>query len=391
MTSRPAGQRPDPLVRDLQLIRRLRWSEPSGFQRLGTLLGHPLVTHLADGSTELPRRVKALRTALQRTVKQIERLERKEPPPLDRSVAFAATLLLRLDPAAEDLGAEELRKRVVKRWKRNKNEKLSADGFRQHLEIPAVYEPLAAEFRLYARDQEQRQGGFSRSEPANGKRVRLVDPAPAGDLGKLARRLWDFERNSAELRLTAIRDGELGVRNDEEMVKMLRILTETAEHELKAVDHVEISEWFGNPTLNAYLHLQLERAKRGEVFLERIRLVADEELADARRLKQLQEFVRLHDEASASLLLCPLQVAEDLHTSFRPRMGLLLVDPKTEPSLLTGWLGEGLIERARVYTRPTEALREYQAEYVRLRSNVTSHERDRVVRARLDKLIGPVL
>ncbi len=334
--------------------------------------------------------MKALRTALTRIVKQIERLEQKEPPPLDRSVAYAATLLLRLDPETEDEVAEQLRKRIVTRWKRNEREQLSADGFRQHLEIPAVYEPLAAEFRLYARDQEQRLGGFKKLEPSGGKQVRVTGPAPPSKLGKLARRLWDLERKALALRLTAVRDGELGVRNDEEMVKLLVMLTETAEHELKAVDHVAISEWFGNPLLNEYLRLQLDRSRHGKVSLERIRLVTEDELADARRLKQLHEFVRLHDEASADLLLCPLQVAEDLRTSFRPRMGLLLVDPKTEPVLLTGWLGEGLIERARVYTQPTDTLREYQAEYVRLRTNVISHDRDRMVRAQLAKLAGPV-
>ncbi len=381
----------DPLVRDLQAIRRLRWSEPSGFLRLGTLIEHPLIDAGASGSADLPRRVKALRTALKSTVKQIERLERKEPPPLGRSVAFAAAQLLRLDPESEDESAEELRRRIVKRWKRNESEELSRGGFRQYLEVSAVYEPLAAEFRLYARDKERERESVVHRKESNGtKGVKISGPTPPRDLGKLAQRMWEYELDTLQTRLTAIRDGQLGVRSDEEMVRMLVMLTESAEHELKAVDHVEISEWFGNPTLNQYLHLQLDRSRSREISLERIRLVADDELADARRLKQLHEFVRLHDEAKANLLLCPLQVAEDLQTSFRPRMGLLLADPKTEPTLLTGWIGEGRIERARIYTKSTVSLSEYQAEYVKLRSSVTSHERDRRVRAQLENLIGPV-
>jgi|GEM_PF-2534037 len=385
--NRNFGPHPDPVVQDLQMIRRLRWSQPVGFRRMEVLLDHPLIAHLSRDSEKLSRRVKALREALKRTVKQIDRHERKQPPPLDRSLAFASTLLLRLDPATEDESVEELRKQIAAQWKRNDSEQLTIEGFRQHLEVPAVYEALAAEFRLYARDQAERQG-FGMPDSGNAERVTFPGPPSGKDMSNVARRLWDLERGEFERRLTAIREGMVRVRNESEMVKLLVLLTESARQELKAVDHVDISEWFGNPTLNSYLHLQLNRAAREEVAVERIRLVSEEELNDVYRLRQLREFMKLHEDAFARLLLCPLRVAEDLETSFRPRMGLLLVDPKSEPTLLTGWVGQGMIERACLYVQPTTAMREYQAEYERLRRHVISRQ-DTELRAKLERLTDP--
>jgi hypothetical protein len=382
---------PDPVVRDFQAIRRLRWSQPTDFAELEVLLTHPVVVALAKGSPEASRRVRALRTVLERTVSRVRRQERAGDAPEGRSVATAAARLLRLEPEFEDLSVEEIRRRIAMEWpSRRKGGVVSGDGFRLHLEVKEVLEPFAGAFRAYVRERAAKQG-IELSE-AHGPSPGAGDAATAATepgLGQIARRLWKLEEDLHRRRLASIRDGMLRIRNEEEMLDVLALFTETAERELTAVDHIDISEWFGNTRLRDYLDRQLDRARREEVRIERIRLVSDSELEVPPRRRQLAQFVKLHDEASAALLLCPLDVASELRTSFTPRMGLLFADPETEPVAITGWLGEGLIERAMVYTRETEALRELRDDYTRIRTSVISREHDRALRNRLRKLNGP--
>lgn len=376
-------------MRDLQVMRRLRWSQPGGYTELEVLLSHPLITHLAKGSRELDRRVKALRLALTRTVARIQRRERKgEVLPHGRSLSFAATALFRLDIEFEDLSAEKIRRRISDKWPaRCGDDTVSADGFRLHLELPQVIEPVAAEFRAYAREQAARNG-FEIGR-ANDGQVAAPDLGQAeAELGEIAAQIRETENRSHQRRIASIQEGSLRIRNEEEMLELLLLLTKSARHELRAVDHIAIWEWFDNPTLNEYLRLQLGRCAAEEIRLERIRLVAEEELESPRHRDQLAEFIKLHDDAAAELFLCPIALAEEMRTQFRPRMGLLFADPETEPVAITGWVGEGLIERAMAYTRETESLRELRDDYTRLGTGVKGKGYDTELRDRLAKLRG---
>lgn len=335
--SRQPAKHPDPIVRDLQKIRRLRWSQPNSFNQLETLLRHPLVGHLAKDSGDVARRVKALRQILDRTCKRIERHERKHPPPLDRSVSFAGTVMLRLAPEVEDATVNDLRTRVAEHWGgKGADGKVTTDGFRQHLEIPEFYEPYAAEFRRFAREQAKRHGfalGAS-GMGSDGAKAPHVSEVKAS-LNLVARRICDVETETYEQRLIAIHDGALIVRNADEMLKMLLLLTESAEHELQAVDRIDICEWFDSTKLASYLRLQLKLVSDSNIKVERIRLVDPHEFEDERGRDQLTEFIRMHDQSSARLLLCPVDEAKELGTSFYPKMGLLTMDACSGPLAVT--------------------------------------------------------
>ncbi len=372
---------PDPVVRDLQAIRRLNWAEPEGFGVMEVLLDHPLVVFVAEGSrTRKLDRVDALRRVLERLRAQIARQEKKNPPALDRSLALASGALLRLDPQFATAKVESLREHVARHWKSHKGE-LTTDGFRQHLEILAFYEPFAGAFLNYAVAQAQRHG-FALVE--DGGYGSLSEEDAKRGLGPVAQAMCDIESDSYHKRLNAIRHGALLIRSREEMLRFLGLLTSSAQQELQAVDRIDIEEWFNSVELSAYLKMQLGRCQSAGIKLERIRLVGSSELDDERGRDQLTEFIRMHDEASASLLLCPLRRAEELDTPFYPKMGLLMMDARdvsVESVAVTGWIGGGRIERAMVYTRVTDAVLDLRQAYEKLRTCARSNDQE--LRARL--------
>jgi len=97
--------------------------------------------------------------------------------------------------------------------------------------------------------------------------------------------------------------------------------------------------------------------------VERLRFIRRGQLDDPRQRSLLRQFVRLHDAAGATLLLCPEEAAHELRTGFDSRMFMVLVDIDACPACLTGWLGEeGYMERSLVYLRELDPVRTYSAD-----------------------------
>src|SRR3954466_10458312 len=108
------------------------------------------------------------------------------------------------------------------------------------------------------------------------------------------------------------------------------------------------------------LHDQARGKSVAGAAVERLRFIRAGQLDDPRQRNLLREFLRLHDEAGATLLLCPEEAAHELRTGFNSQMFMVLVDTDDNPTCLTGWLGEeGYIERSLVYLRELDPVRSH--------------------------------
>ena len=203
-------------------------------------------------------------------------------------------------------------------------------------------------------------------------------------LSPLAPLLWTKAEEEHQRRLAAIRGGIFSVSNQEEVLDLLLTITRVAEHSLHAVDQTGLERWFGNARLQYYLDAQLERARADKIRVERLRFVHRGQLDDPRERSLLREFIRLHDEAGAILLLCPAEAARELRTSFDSRMFMALVDIDEHPACLTGWLGEeGYIERSLLYLRELHPVRTHYTDMLRIKEQVHHHRYDESIRERL--------
>ncbi len=354
---------PDPLVRDLKTIRRLRWSRHEDFTQLEVLFEHPLVGARAAKPKGVPERVRSLRKLLRMTKTRIKKREGDGTP---RPKATAAVALLRLEPEFDGKSVEELFPAAVKGWKNENGGDMKPGTFRAHREEPDFYEPFAAAFRELYADLAERYGLDPEGDESD------PDAAAEGKEGGFRHRLQAMEQESHKRRLHAIEEGTLRIRDEEEMRNVLVAVTELAESTLKAVDYNPIFDWY-QPPLDAYLALQTRRARDDGIELERIRLVSEEELADRRECEKLAEFLELHEAASAKLLLCPVEAARKLEISFQPYKGLLLADDASQPLAVTGKIGDdGSVGRAFVY-HETDEVGEIQHEYSRLRTTAEKH------------------
>jgi hypothetical protein len=153
-------------------------------------------------------------------------------------------------------------------------------------------------------------------------------PALANEpgLSPLAPLLWTKAEQDHQRRLAAIRGGIFSVSNQEEVLDLLLTLTRAAEQTLHAVDQTGLERWFGNARLQYYLEAQLQRARADKICVERLRFIRRGQLDDPRERSLLREFIRLHDQAGATLLLCPAEAAHELRTSFDSRMFMALID-----------------------------------------------------------------
>lgn len=197
----------------------------------------------------------------------------------------------------------------------------------------------------------------------------------------LAPLLWSKAEHDHQRRLAAIRGGIFIVNSQEEVFDLLLTITSVAQHSLHAVDHTDLERWFGNARLQYYLDAQLERSHADKIRVERLRFIRRGQLDDPRQRALLREFIRLHDEAGATLLLCPAQAAYDLRTSFDARMFMALIDIEKDPACLTGWLGdEGYVERSLVYLRELDPVRTHYADMLRVKEHARQHHYDRNIR-----------
>jgi hypothetical protein len=234
--------------------------------------------------------------------------------------------------------------------------------------------------RILALDQEDRlaaaaaAGATAAPPPA----ALLDDPA----LSPLAPLLLTRAEHEHQRRLSAIRGGVFSVSNQEEMLDLLLTMTQAARESIHAVDRTDLERWFGNARMQHYLDAQLERASAGTIRVERLRFIRRERLFQARERNLLREFIRLHDEAGATLLLCPEDPESGLQTGFDTRMFMVLVDANSTPACLTAWLGEsGYIERSLVYLRDLDPVRTHRADMQRVKEHVTLNRFNESIRA----------
>lgn len=200
-------------------------------------------------------------------------------------------------------------------------------------------------------------------------------------LSPLAPLLWTKAEQDHQRRLAAIHGGIFSVSNQEEVLDLLLTITRVAEHTLHAVDQTGLERWFGNARLQHYLDAQLERARADKIRVERLRFIRRGQLDDPRERSLLREFIRLHEQAGATLLLCPDEAAHELRTSFDSRMFMALIDIDETPACLTGWLGEeGYIERSLLYLRELDPVRAHYADLLRLKEHIDRYHYDQAIR-----------
>jgi len=193
-------------------------------------------------------------------------------------------------------------------------------------------------------------------------------------------------------RLAAIRGGIFSVSNQEEMLELLLTITQAATQSLHAVDRTDLERWFGNARMQSYLDAQLERARSGAIRVERLRFISRGRLEEPLQRNLLREFIRLHEEAGATLLLYPDDAGAGLQTGFDARMFMVLVDIDLVPACLTGWLGEsGYIERSLVYLRDLDPVRAHYADLQRAKEHVKLHRYNESIRGFLDTHDDPPL
>jgi hypothetical protein len=365
---------------DLKAISNIRaWSKHDEFTKLECLLDHLLIDHFAEEPKGLPERINALKGVLLEVVERIERREKIHPPDLNRRVAFAGSVFLRLE-SYENKTLEEIRARVAEKWKSTRSKKptseMSPDSLRQ-IENKEVFLPLATEFEAYALEWAKEMD---------------IDPSdlyPNASFGatmevRVARRLQAIEEATYQKRLLAIEnDGMLDIRTEDEMLEVLLMVTDMASHSFKAVDHTPIREWFAAPRLREYLRHQLKRVEIGPVTLERIYIVDEKDMDDASFRTNVKEFIGLHEGASATVRLCPRSVAESLECSFQPHRGLFLADSGGEPLAVTGKLGAGSVGRAVVHLRENADVRTLREEYELIAEEVSRGDHDCKLRERL--------
>ncbi|MEA2149096.1 MAG: hypothetical protein QOD69_926 [Solirubrobacteraceae bacterium] len=238
--------------------------------------------------------------------------------------------------------------------------------------------------RILALDQEDRlaasAGGPTSTgpPPAEPPDTLLDDPT----LSPLAPLLLTRAEHEHQRRLSAIRGGVFSVSNQEEMLELLLTMTQAARESIHAVDRTDLERWFGNARMQHYLDAQLERASAGTICVERLRFIRRERLLQARERNLLREFIRLHDEAGATLLLCPEDPESGLQTGFDTRMFMVLVDANSAPACLTAWLGaSGYIERSLVYLRDLDPVRTHRADMQRVKEHVTLNRFNESIRA----------
>lgn len=198
------------------------------------------------------------------------------------------------------------------------------------------------------------------------------DPDAPQHVSRQARRLGEYYARQYHDVRQAIEEGLLALTEARDIRKILVELSEGARDEILAVDHIKIENWY-RIDLKHYLSCQLRRARRG-VRVQRIRLFDPAELVDAYRRELLRGFLRMHQDAGADLVLCPM--TDELQEKFRssmffPRTGCLIVDKDDDLCSLRGAVGDGgFIETAEVSLGSDQPARSCVKDYDALLSEI---------------------
>jgi hypothetical protein len=181
--------------------------------------------------------------------------------------------------------------------------------------------------------------------------------------------VWNQTLEEQLDRPTAIQEGVVPVRDQDEMLDLFVKLTNQAESTVHAVDQTSLERWFTDSRLRRYLEAQLERAQTGQVRVVRLRVVRAADLADARQRNLLREFITLHNDAGAQLVLSHEDDLRGLNTSFlrgrnpEDRLILAMIDYSTRPACLVGELDEdGYVKTSVLYLRSLAQVRRYYAD-----------------------------
>jgi hypothetical protein len=202
------------------------------------------------------------------------------------------------------------------------------------------------------------------------------------ELSPLASVLWSQTLEERQDRLTAINEGTVPLRDQQEMLELLIQITNAAERTLHAVDQTALERWFTDRRLERYLDAQFARAKEGEVDVERLRVVRQVDLDEPRARNLLREFIRLHEDAGAKLLMCHENELRGLNTSFMrgsnsdDRTIMVMIDYETYPASLVSELDDdGYVKRSTLYLRSLAPVRWYYADLKRIIEHVAYRER----------------
>jgi hypothetical protein len=200
----------------------------------------------------------------------------------------------------------------------------------------------------------------------------------------LVEELWNEAVGSHHERIQSLRDGTVTIHDQQTAVDFFAKATRAARHSLAAVDHIALTQWFRNPRLKECLETQMELAARGTIRVQRIRFVTPNQIDDAGDRQLLREFVRMHDEAGAVLLLCPEDNARTLDTGFFPRTGMVMTDIDARPTCVIARLSDtGYLETASLYLRALAPVRTLHKDFERLCREIDTRGWDELLRRRL--------
>lgn len=211
------------------------------------------------------------------------------------------------------------------------------------------------------------------------------------DLSPLALKLWDETRSQLEdtrARLDnsaqALRRGEVHFWGEDSALSYLNLVANEARHTIHAVDHIGPPQWFEHRDWHSYLTRQLARVARGEISLERIRAVSDHRLPDDNYRGSLIRFVRCHEEAGATILLCLESQLRRLKTYFHPSTGMLLIDREGRLACVTGSVGQsGYVDHGIVYLKRAGPLDIPLRDYAEVKQRLAAEAWDEELRKRL--------
>ncbi len=243
---------------------------------------------------------------------------------------------------------------------------------------PRLLRSCARQFLILDRD-DSLDAMLHQVENDAGSGLVLSEPE---NLSPVATRLWNQTLEQQLDRLTAIQEGVVPVRDQDEMLDLFVKLTHAAESSLHAVDQTSLERWFTDRRLRRYLDAQLQRAQSGEVRVIRLRVVRQVDLSEARQRNLLREFIALHSSAGAQLVLSHEDDLRGLNTSFlrgrnpEDRLILAMTDYSTKPACLVGELDEdGYVKQSVLYLRSLAQVRRYYADLQTVLEDITYREK----------------
>jgi hypothetical protein len=243
---------------------------------------------------------------------------------------------------------------------------------------PRLLRSCARQFLILDRD-DSLDAMLHQVEKDAGSSLGLSEPE---NLSPVATTLWNQTLEEQLDRLTAIQEGVVPVRDQDEMLDLFVKLTHDAESSLHAVDQTSLERWFTDRRLRRYLDAQLQRAQSGEVRVTRLRVVRQDDLSEARQRNLLREFITLHENAGAQLVLSHEDELRGLNTSFlrgrhpEDRLILAIIDYSTRPACLSGELDEeGYVKQSILYLRSLAQVRRYYADLQTVLEDITYREK----------------